>query len=260
MKHLVVLLAAPLLAQDLYLMTENFTVSPGERVKVGICSGDSFPVSESAPAPDQIRDPSMYTSGGAYNMTSLRVEDDAAFVDAVIKGSGTPLLAVKTAPSVRQVEAPKFHDYLLEQGFEDVAELREKNRETATPVKLRTTRYAKAILFAGKTDDAFKRRVGHAVEFVPDHNPYAARQGMTLPVHVLVKGKPGANLRVNLAYSSPGGGEQTVVGRTDASGHILIPLPVAGRYRLNVVSLERSADPQAADWESQAATLTFEIR
>ena len=50
-----------------------------------------------------------------------------------------------------------------------------------------------------------------------------------------------------------------VVGRTDANGRARITVKATGPHRLHAIVMVRCAAPEAADWESFWASLTFEI-
>ncbi|MDX2150613.1 MAG: DUF4198 domain-containing protein [Bryobacteraceae bacterium] len=260
MKFCLVLMAAPLLAHDLYLMPERFAVSPGERIVVGIHNGDSFPDSDSPPVLARVKDPMMWAGGNAYNMTNLRTEEKRGLVDVIVKQQGTPLLAVRTAANVLELDAQKFHEYLVEDGLEHILEWRKKNGEAAKPGKERYSKFAKSLLVSGRTDDTWKRRLGHAIEFVPEQNPYAAKAGGSVPFVLLVRGKPAGDIRIELARARDGAGEVTVLGRTDANGRMVVPLTTPGIYRLHAIHIERCTEPTVADWESFWATFTFEVR
>ncbi|HBY63081.1 MAG TPA: hypothetical protein DEH78_24935 [Solibacterales bacterium] len=260
MKPWFILIAAPLLAHDLYLMPERFLVSPGERVAVGLHNGDAFPESETPPVLARVKDASMWAGGNAYNMTNLREDGKRGLVDVVIKQNGTPLLAVRTAPNVLELEAAKFHAYLEEDGLEQVIEWRKKNGEESKPGKERYSKFAKALLLANRPDDTWKRRAGHTIEFVPEQNPYASKAGGTVPFVLLVRGKPAGDVRIELARARDGAGEVTLLGRTDSNGRMVIPLTTPGVYRLHAIHIERCSEPAAADWESFWATFTFEVR
>lgn len=213
------LAAPPLLAQNLSLTPESYFVSPGERVKVSVSTGDL----------QRLKDASMYTTSGAYNMLNLRQDGSNAAVDVSIKGPGTPVLAIRTLPLVKD--------------------------------KRRSSEFAKAIVLSGgKTDEAYKRRAGHTLELVPAQNPYAAKPGGALPVQVLLRGKPAADLAVEAVHAVGEAAEAEVVGRTDGSGRILVPLTVAGRWRLRAVFTEPCAEPAVAEQEIFGASLSFELK
>jgi uncharacterized GH25 family protein len=214
---LLLLFVASVAAQDITLMPDSFFVSTGERVTVHI---HGMP-------PAGLKDPSMYTATGAYNMLNLRAGDNGAMVDASIKGPGTPVLTVQSVPAVSA------------------------GRE-------RHTGFAKAILLADdKPDDGFARRVGHALEIVPDRNPFTLKTGASLPMLVLLNGAPAVSVELTAVSQ-----DNTVYhpGRTAADGRIVVPLPKAGSWKLYTTSRRRSGEPSIADWDVYTASLTFELK
>lgn len=258
MKVLLVLLALTASAQDLYLMPERFAVSPGERIKVGIHSGKDFPESETSPDLELLDDPSMYAGTLAYNMTSLRAEDRSAAVNVTIKSAGSPVLTIQTKPRVLELEAEKFEQQLRDEGLDPVSFWRSQDSGEAKAAKERRRHYAKAILLAERPDETFKRRTGQILEFVPQQNPYSLKPGETLPVELLFHGKPAEGVRVERSRSTVEGTDSAVLGRTNASGLIEVPIDRAGKWRLRAIVMERSSEP-GIDWETFLSSLTFEI-
>ena len=62
--------------------------------------------------------------------------------------------------------------------------------------------YAKALINVGeKSDDSFKRPVGHSLEIVPLKNPLELKVGDFLPIQILFKGKPARYCKVSGTYS-----------------------------------------------------------
>jgi hypothetical protein len=79
-------------------------------------------------------------------------------------------------------------------------------------------------------------------------------------VQVLLRGKPMADLQIEVAWLSKSGqAARKPTGRTGKDGRMIIPVPAAGIWKLHTVYMERCAEPAVADWESFWASLTFEI-
>ncbi len=86
MKRLLLLLALPLVAEDLQLAPSEFFVSPGQAIAVSI---------RGARQPAQLRDASLITATAAYNITNLRMVDGTVRGTAIAKGKGIEILAVR---------------------------------------------------------------------------------------------------------------------------------------------------------------------
>jgi uncharacterized GH25 family protein len=116
--------------------------------------------------------------------------------------------------------------------------------------------YAKTIFVAGAPGDGYKTVVGLPLEIVPEKDPYRLQPGEALPVRVLLRGAPAANLELSAASTAPGFAPH-VVGKTDAQGRLSIAVS-AGKWRLHTIHMERAAGSDV-DWESVWTTLTFEV-
>ena len=68
------------------------------------------------------------------------------------------------------------------------------------------------------------------------------------------------DVAVESAWLEGGSSKMEIVGRTDGMGRVHVPVKATGPYRLHAIVMERCAEPQAADWESFWASLTFAIQ
>lgn len=251
------LLVSLLPAHDLYLMPSSFFVRSGERITVAIHEGDAFPASEGAVPLARLRDTDLIAPSVLYDLTNLRVDATAVTAQTNIRLRGNLILSARTMPSIIEMDAQKFREYLTRNDFADA--LRRHPPEQAG--RERYSEYAKALIQSEAADDFFSHVVGFMIEIVPEKNPYTLHAGDELPVQVLVRGKPAADVRLEAvrAQSTPTPGK--VSGRTDPTGHITIRIDAPGKWRLQAVSMHKCSDPTLADcWESFWASLTFEIR
>ncbi|MEJ7605783.1 MAG: DUF4198 domain-containing protein [Bryobacteraceae bacterium] len=118
----------------------------------------------------------------------------------------------------------------------------------------------KALIQAGTPDTYYRERTGLAIEIIPEADPYSLQPGATLPVQLLFRGSPAVDVAVESAWLEGGKAKMEIVGRTDKSGRVRVPVKATGPYRLHAIVMERCAEPQVADWESFWASLTFEVQ
>lgn len=244
-------------AHDLFIMPEKFRISPGETLTIAIHNGDQFPQSQSAPPMARLREAALHSPGKVTPVADLKLDGKRAVGTVAVVSPGYQILTIKVAENTENMEAGEFLDYLKEEGLSHVIDWRAKNSESDKKARERYSKYAKAIVLAGAPDAGFSRAAGLPIEIIPEQAPDAMKPGESLPVRVLFRGTPAANVQVIVASAT---GKPTPVGATAADGRISIRIPASGVYRLHALQMERCADPSAAEWESFWATLTFEVR
>lgn len=247
------LFTAPLLGHDLYLMPERFLVQPGESVQVAIHNGDRFPASEQSPVLARVRDFGIF--GGAP-AADLRIDGSRAVGTLRTSAPGTVLITARTVPNFLSLSPAKFAAYLKEEGLDWVIAEREKRGESGKPSRELYAKHAKSLLVVGSPGDRWRVAAGLALEFLPESDP----GGAAVRYVVLWKGQPAPGLRVELSRAWNGRSTTKILGFTDAQGGISVAVPGPGRYRLHTVGMRRSAQTQQADWESDWASLTWEVR
>ena len=253
------LVSASLLAHDLYLMPGSFIVKPGQSLKVSVNNGDAFPNSEQSPILERLQDAELRSQKSVSKVHNLRIVGEAAVGEVVVPQGGNLVLSVRTIPNLIELPPREFAEYLEEEGLTQIITWRAQHNESDKPGRERYSKFAKSLLLGNKPDDFSQKPLGSVIEIVPLANPYRLHAGDSLPVRILLRGKPAADLQLEATYASSDT-KTSVVGRTNAKGEIKVPLSATGKWRLHTVSMERSSDSTAADWESFWASLTFEIR
>lgn len=252
--------ASRLLAHDLYVLPARFFVDPGKQLLVSFNNGDSFPVSEASPVLKRVRDTNLISAKGPAAMRGLRIDGNKATATSTAPPTGEFIVTIRTIPNFLKQERAPFLAYLKEEGLLHVMEWRTQHEETKMPGRERYSKYAKALLVAGESDGFFAHQVGFPIEIIPESDPYKAKPGNELPVRVVFKGNPAADLQLEAAWTSHGESKTTIAGRTDSEGRITIHLDRPGLWRLHALKMERCSEPTVADWESYWASLTFEVR
>ena len=157
------------------------------------------------------------------------------------------------------LEAAKFEDYLKEEGLEKISTARTKRGETDKPAREVFSRCAKALLDVGGAGTAgFDRPLGFTLELLPEKNPYALRPGDSLPVRLLLDGKPLAGSPRPCAASRRGRGGASAA-RTGRDGRATLRLSKAGLWMIKAVEMGPAPAGADADWQSLWASLTFEM-
>lgn len=247
------LFAAPLLGHDLYLMPERFRMQPGETVQVAIHNGDRFPESEQPPVLARVRD---FGISGGPAAAGLRIDGARAVGTLRPVTPGTVVVAARTVANFLSLPPAKFAAYLKEEGLDWVIAERERRGESGRPSRELYAKHAKALLVVGAPGTGWRAPAGLDLEFVPESDP----QGASVRYVLLWKGQPAAGVRVELARAWNGQTGKRILGRTDGGGRIAVSIPGPGRYRLHAVAMRRSTGGGNIDWESDWASLTWEVR
>ena len=274
MKRLVSVLLVLLLwvcwsrAHDLFLKRDSFFLKPNRAVSISLLNG-TFEKSENVITRDRMVDVSLVFPDGRRvhpDTSQWRDAGTVTVLDFETGAPGTYVVGVSTAPRTIALSARDFNNYLEHDGVLDVLEARKRHNELDKDARERYAKHVKAILQVGeKRTETYATVLGYPVEFVPLSNPYALHEGDTLKVRMLRAGRPVANHLVYASHAGfhghgdEGGHREAVQTRTDADGLVRIPLRAVGLWYVRAIYMERVSQPNA-DYESNWATLTFEVR
>ena len=254
------LLALPLLGHDLYLMPQRFRPAPGSTITIAFHNGDDFPDPDRAPKPENLLDVLLHSTTGSTGLRNLRTEGKVLLAETTV-AAGSSLLSVRTKPNFIELQPLKFEEYLRHEGLTEVLRWRAEHNETATAGRERYSKYVKSLVVAGTPTGFYNHVVGYPIEIVPMADPAALKVGAELPIRVMFRGKPAADLQIEMAWL-PLNGKATrrTAGRTDQEGRLRIPIGSSGVWKLHTVLMERCAEPSEADWESFWSSFTFEVQ
>jgi hypothetical protein len=250
------------------------TARSGDSSFVELTTGERYPEPGRAVPPERIdRSFARLGEGRPLPLTSAKPDGAVTRLEATWTGQGLATLAVLLAPEARTVEGAELDTLLREAGAE--AALAERAGKKQSKKAARVVAVESARAFAGivapprsavTLDPAAGRDepLGLPLEIVAGVPPLPLRVGASLPVSVLVDGRPapGAVVRAHL----PGGGEPVAV-VADAEGNASLSLGQAGRLLLSTASVRRTekADRargeiwKKADWEVHRTTLELRV-
>lgn len=250
----------PAYSHDLYLMPEKFVTSPGTQLRIMFENGDEFPLGMSSVKPERLQNTRLISSGGKANFENIVAEPKRTTATVRVPAAGSAILTAQTMPSLIELTPKKFAAYLEHENLTNALKWRKAHKETEKAGRERYRKCVKSLIQAGKSDAFYRERTGLAIEIIPEADPYSLQPGAVLPVQVLFRGAPAADVAVESAWLENGKSKMQIVGRTDAQGRVRVPVKAIGPYRLHAIVMERCAEPKVADWESFWASLTFEIQ
>jgi uncharacterized GH25 family protein len=171
-------------------------------------------------------------------------------------GEGLHIVAYESLPQINSLPGKEFEDYLRKEGLDEVLDSRQLEKESEAPGREIYYRFAKCLIQVGDKVGS-DRSLGFPLEIVTLTDPSRMLVGTTLVVRVLRDGESIPGLLVK-AFSLASVSKPRGV-RTDFDGLAKINIDRAGRWMLNVVSMEPTEDTSEADWQSFWASSTFEV-
>ncbi len=274
---LTIVVATAINAHTMFLKLDSFFLEPNSTGTVQLINGD-FDLSENVITRDRMLDVSVVGPGGTTHPPQSAWTDSAVFhwsadsVDTAILmfetgGPGTYVIGVSTAARVITLTGEEFNEYLVHDGLLDTIEERKAAGTTDDEATERYSKHVKAVVqVGGARSGEWATELGYPAEFIPLQNPYELSRGDQLRVRFLRAGQPVANQLVYANYegyhSHDAAGEhvEAVTTRTNADGVATIPLNGTGRWYVRSIHMAETIIETAVDYESNWATLTFEVR
>lgn len=245
-------------AHDFWVEPSAFIVQPGDSVRIRLLVGEKLKgEGVSRPAPGDYRQFSLHAGGEVRSIPGRAGADPAGLMRVPSGPAGTPIIVFHSRAIPIEIDPATFTRYLKEEGLDTIVEQRAARGHADKPGREIYTRDAKSLLAVGEQQEPGDRAVGLPLELVAERNPYRMRPGDELTVRLLHQGRPlqGA-LVVAQGRAKPG---ETVSMRSDAQGRATLKLADAGVWLVKAVHMVPAADAAEADWESQWASLTFEL-
>jgi Domain of unknown function (DUF4198) len=246
---------APVFAHDMWIEARPFRPATGEIVSVRLRVGQDL-LGDALPL-----DPALVNQFVVEDVGGRRpvVRRDGADPAGLVRAATTGLLVVGyySNPSAVELPAPKFDQYLKDEGLDAIAALRARRGDTGATVRELYSRCAKSLVLAGPpSDEPGDRRLGFVLELVAERNPYALRVGQELPVRLTYENRPLAGaLVVAMNRSGPG---QRLAARSDSEGRVRFQVPAGGMWLIKAVHMVPAPAGTNAEFVSFWASLTFE--
>jgi hypothetical protein len=268
---LLLLLAAPIRADDFWVVPDLFRVAPGEAVVLRGQTSSRFPTSRVAVTPERVVRAMRYAAEGETRLSGFTVEGPSLVLRDRPARVGQYVVAVEIGPRSVRESAAGFRRYLeLEGATAAVARVeRERLLVGRDSVTRRYAKYATAIVEVGDGGAAaFARVAGHPLEFIPLADPRALKPGDSLTVELRFRGQPLAAAPVHAdraPFDAPRGsgadghGEASVAAVTDAQGRFRVPISALGLWNVRAVHVVEAAAGSGADWDTHWSSLTFAV-
>lgn len=253
---LALLLAGSAQAHDFWIEPASYTPAPGARLALRLKVGERFQGEPYVRNPAHIVGFVMVDANGFTHVGGRPGSDPAGRIQGM--RAGGVVIAYRSNPTFVELLAPLFEKYLLSEGFTRASAARAASGQTGEPGRESFARNAKSLLQVGAAaDGTHTRALGLAFELVPETSPYRLAPGEHLGLQVLFRDAPLAGARVVAVPRGDPSHEVSAI--TGDSGRVSLLLDRAGAWLVRSVHLFPAPPGSAADWESEWASLTFEL-
>lgn len=244
-------------AHDLWIDPTTFFPELGKIVGLRLRVGENLigdPVPRSAPL---INEFVFHDAASRKPVVGRDGSDPAGLMR--IATPGTIVVGYHSHPSVIDVTAEKFSQYLREEGLDAIAALRAGRNQTGDATREMFSRCAKSLIQSGPASAGQgDRALGFTLELIAERNPYATAMGQVLPVRLVYENRPlrGALVAaINRAHPS-----EKLTARTDNEGRVRFALTHGGMWLVKAVHMVPAPVGERAEWASYWASLTFELK
>lgn len=251
-------------AHDTWLLPKAFRLKPEQRSALVFTSGMIFPKNAHAIKPERISQAFVLLADEKTQLAQRQTTAKALEMPVMPPNVGVATAFVELIPKSLELTPKLVREYLNEIGASDSLKAVWRNvPQKGNSIKWREsyTKHAKTFFFVGKEEDvqrdsSWKKPCGMKLEIVPEAHPGLLRAKGTLPVRVLLDGKPLANFPVGFVGESSG---KSLLQTTNTEGRTTFALPKAGRYLLRGTLL-KPTQTNDLEWQSNFTTLTVEVR
>jgi len=241
-----IFISAPVYAHYPWINIIDYTPMPGETIEITIGWGHRYPL-DSFLGKNDLENISIFAPGG--NKIDVNTSSALEFQSAeAITEQGIYVVAVKrkTGFYTKTTEGGKG---CSKKGLKNVIKC------------FHSEMFAKAVINAGDGKGKADICIGHSFEIIPLANPADLMKGDSLPVQILLKGKPFKG-EIHATYVGFSTEKNTFayITKTNAKGKGEIKILHSGVWMIKVVHEEPYPDQTECDVNSYTATLTFEVK
>lgn len=248
-------------SHDMFLIMDSYILEPETDYTLSLYNG-TFQKSENAVVFDRMVD--MTAIGPEelimnQDISKWKEDGNKMIFDFKTKRSGTYVIGLSTKPKMIELSSTDFDEYLEHDGVMDVLEARKAN-PSPDAVNEKYSKHVKALIqVGGRISDSHENSIGYPAEFVLENNPYDLKIGKTLDVQLLSNNEPVEEYLVYAGYMYKGIMHTDIFKeRTGKKGKFKVPIESPGLWYLRTIIMKES-DEDGVDYESNWATLTFEI-
>ena len=251
------LFVLPLLAHEFWLQPQQYIFSRGEEINIRFKVGEGFAGDNWSGNQEKVNELKLYYNDITDDLKHGLGKDIGDSLQISIFEETTAMITFNNVNSFIELEAPKFNEYLLEDGLNSAIDYRKQNNETDSAGREFYQRSVKTIVQVGsKKTDIYKKQTTLPVDIIPLSHPYELTNNQILKVKILYKGQPLANTKIRTWHNLLG----TVTDSSfmsNADGEISFPVETNGEWMVSCVHMIRITDNPKAQWQSYWGSVTW---
>lgn len=257
---LLLFVATSLFAHEFWLMPSKFRLNLGETFNLQLFVGEDFMGDVWANRKKRLLKLIHHSNASQKDLTALALKSDSLPISLKFDTEGTHLLSMESKNSFIALEADKFNDYLIEDGIENIYELRKQKGELNKPSKELYRRCAKTLIQVGnKFSETYQKNTQMALEIIPLKNPYQMKVGDEITFKVLFKNQPLGNKMIVAWHKTDTEKTTHEKLKTDANGTLKMKLEKSGYWMISTVHMIEVKNNPNANYQSFWGNLTFSL-
>lgn len=250
-----------LFAHEFWLMPTKFKVKINELFALTFYVGEDFMGEVWENRKERTLKLTHFTGKNQKDLTDLAIKSDTDDIVLSFANEGTHLLAMESKNSFIALDAEKFNAYLIDDGIDNIYELRKKNGDLDKPSQELYRRCSKTLIQVGaKTGKTFKINTGMPLEIIPLQNPYTAKMGDIMIAKVLFNGKPLKNKMVVTWNKTMTTKTRQQKLKTNKHGQVSFSLDQRGQWMISTVQMIPLINNSEGNYQSYWGNLTFELQ
>lgn len=253
----ILICVVPMLAHEFWLQPQQYLFGAGDEVNIRFKVGEGFAGENWKGNQERVQELKLYYADVTDNLKTALSSDEGDSVQFSLFEEGTAMVTFNSLNSYLELEAPKFNDYLVEDGLTSAIDYRREHNETDSTSREFYQRSVKTIIQIGsRRTDIYKKQTSLPLDIIPLSNPYTLSNDQLLKVKVLFRGQPLSNAKMRIWHKLSEAVTDTSF-LSDSNGEISFPVTVSGEWMVSCVNMIHLNDDPKAKWQSYWGSLTW---
>lgn len=246
-----------LAAHEFWLQPEKFICKRGETINIRFKVGENFKGDNWLGNSTRINSLRLYLKNSRDDLSEQLSKETGDSLQIAMFDEGTAMVTFNSNNAFIKMEAPKFNEYLKEDGLNNAIDDRKKNHETNSGGRELYQRSVKTLIQVGtKTNNCFKQATDLPLDIIPQSNPYQLKNNQLLVAKVLFNKKPLINYDIRIWHRIRDTTLQQHL-KTNQKGEIKFNVNTNGKWMVSSVKMTKLTGNTKADWQSYWGSLTW---